>query len=103
LVNVTVPPGVEGPVAVPNNAVLADGAGRHPNAALVDWYAASLDHPEYLWEDGTHLTPEGARAYAGLIAEGADLAPSRATDSGRSGDPSAPPVVLTDPGCPVAP
>ena len=101
--NVTVPPGVEDPVAVPNNAVLADGAGRHPNAVVVDWYAASLEHPEYLWEDGTHLTPEGARAYAGLIAEGARLAPSRATDSGRSGDPSAPPVVVADPGCPVAP
>jgi hypothetical protein len=91
VVNVTVPPGVEDPVAVPNNAV------------LVDWYAASFDHPEYFWEDGTHLTPEGAWAYAGLIAEGTHLAPSQATDSGWSGDPSAPPVILADPGCSVTP
>jgi hypothetical protein len=34
---------------------------------LVDWYAASADHPEYFW-DGIHLTPRGARAYADLIA-----------------------------------
>jgi hypothetical protein len=103
LVNVTVPPGVEDPVAVPNNAVLADGVGRYPNAVLIDWYTASFNHPEYFWEDGTHLTPEGAWAYAGLIAEGTHLAPSRATDSGWSGDPSAPPVVLADPGCSVTP
>ncbi|HKH76661.1 MAG TPA: hypothetical protein VKA51_06880, partial [Rubrobacteraceae bacterium] len=104
VVNVSVPPGVEDPVAVPNNAVLADGVGRYPNnAVLIDWYAASVGHPEYFWEDGTHLTPEGAWAYAGLIAEGTRLAPSRAADSGWSGDPSAPPMVLADAGCPVAP
>jgi hypothetical protein len=102
VVNVTVPPGVEDPVAVPNNAVLADGVGRYQNAVLIDWYAASVGHPEYFWEDGTHLTPEGAWAYAGLIAEGTHLAPSpQATGSGWSGDPSAPPVVLADAGCPV--
>jgi hypothetical protein len=104
VVNVTVPPGVGDPVAVPNNAVLADGVERYPNTAvLVDWYAASVGHPEYFWEDGTHLTPEGAWAYAGLIAEGTHLAPSRATDPRWSGDPSAPAVVLADPGCPVTP
>jgi hypothetical protein len=101
VVNVTVPPGLEDPVAVPNNAVLADGAGRYQNAVLVDWYAASVGHPEYFWEDGIHLTPEGAWAYAGLIAEGTHLAPSQATGSGWSGDPSAAPVVLADAGCPV--
>ena len=101
VVNVTVPPGVEDPVAVPNNAVLADGVGRYQNAVLIDWYAASVGHPEYFWEDGTHLTPEGAWAYAGLIAEGTHLAPSQATGSGWSEDPSAPPVVLADAGCPV--
>jgi peptidoglycan/LPS O-acetylase OafA/YrhL len=65
IVNVTVP---EGRSWVPNNKVLADGVRRYPNkAVLVDWYGASVGHPEYFW-DGIHLTPQGARAYAYLIA-----------------------------------
>jgi peptidoglycan/LPS O-acetylase OafA/YrhL len=65
IVNVTVP---EGHSWVPNNEVLADGVRRYPNkAVLVDWYGASASHPEYFW-DGIHLTPQGARAYADLIA-----------------------------------
>ena len=65
VVNVTVP---DGHSWVPNNEVLADGVHRYPNkAVLVDWYAASADHPEYFW-DGIHLTPEGAQAYADTIA-----------------------------------
>lgn len=67
IVNLTVPPEVEDPIAVPNNAVLADGVQRYPNTVLVDWHSASIDHPEFLGEDGTHLTLEGAQAYAGLI------------------------------------
>ena len=65
VVNVTVP---DGRSWVPNNEVLADGVHRYPNkAVLVDWYAASADHPEYFW-DGIHLTPQGAQAYAATIA-----------------------------------
>jgi peptidoglycan/LPS O-acetylase OafA/YrhL len=65
VVNTTVPDGHQW---VPNNKVLADGVARYPKkAVLVDWYAASAGHPEYFW-DGLHLTPRGARAYAGLIA-----------------------------------
>jgi hypothetical protein len=68
VVNLTIPPGVEDPIAVPNDAVLAEGVRRYPDkAVLVDWYSASAGHPEYLW-DGIHLTPQGARAYAALIA-----------------------------------
>jgi hypothetical protein len=52
----------------PNNAVLAEGIKRYPNAVLVDWYAATADHPEYFWDDGMHLRPEGARLFAQLIA-----------------------------------
>jgi lysophospholipase L1-like esterase len=68
IVNLTVPPRVKDPVAVPNNAVLSEGARRYPNAVLVDWHAASADHPEYFGEDGIHLTQEGAQVYAELIA-----------------------------------
>jgi hypothetical protein len=65
VVNTTVPDGYS---RAPNNAMLADGARRYPNrAVLVDWHSASVGHPGYFW-DGLHLTPPGARAYAGLIA-----------------------------------
>jgi hypothetical protein len=68
IVNLTVPSGVPGPVAIPNNAVLARGVQRYPNTMLVDWHAASANHPEFFGEDGIHLTLEGAQAYAELIA-----------------------------------
>ena len=68
VVNVTVPPPVEDPIAVPNNAVLADGVRRYPNTVLVDWHAASAGHPEFLGEDGTHLTLQGTQAYTDLIS-----------------------------------
>ncbi len=65
VVNTTVPDGYRW---APNNEVLADGVARHQDkAVLVDWHAESAGHPEYFW-DGLHLTPKGARAYAGLIA-----------------------------------
>jgi len=64
LVNVNVPR----PWAAPNNAVLAEGAQRYPNAVLVDWYSASVDHPEYFVEDGVHLQIEGQKVYADLIS-----------------------------------
>jgi hypothetical protein len=63
-VNVKVPRLWEGP----NNAILAQKVRQYPNAVLVDWYAASHDRPELLYDDGVHLRPEGARAYAALIA-----------------------------------
>lgn len=63
VVNLTVPRDWEGP----NNAVLAKGVTHYPNAVLVDWHAASVDHPQF-FQDGVHLRPEGALAYAQLIA-----------------------------------
>jgi hydrogenase maturation factor len=68
IVNLSVPPEVEDPIAVVNNAVLASGVQRHPNTVLVDWRTASVNHPEFLGEDGLHLTLEGVQAYAHLIA-----------------------------------
>ncbi len=63
-VNVKVPRAWE----APNNEVLADGVGRHDRAVLVDWYAASVDHPEFFAEDGIHLQPAGQRVYSDLIS-----------------------------------
>jgi len=62
-VNLKVPRGWEGP----NNTVLAEGVARYPNAALVDWHAACVDHPQFLL-DGVHLGSEGAQAYVQLMA-----------------------------------
>jgi hypothetical protein len=64
IVTVKVPRRWEGP----NNAMLVEGATRYPNVVLVDWHAASADHPELFRPDGIHLRPAGARLYADLIA-----------------------------------
>jgi peptidoglycan/LPS O-acetylase OafA/YrhL/lysophospholipase L1-like esterase len=63
-VNVKVPRTWEGP----NNAVIAAGVRRYPNAVLVDWYDASANRPDLFWDDGIHLRPAGAKLYASLIA-----------------------------------
>jgi hypothetical protein len=63
-VNVKVPRPWEGP----NNATLAQKVQQYPNAVLVDWYAGSHDRPELFYDDGVHLRPEGAKAYAILMA-----------------------------------
>lgn len=68
VVNMTVPPDVNNPIAVPNNAMLAEGVRRYPNTVLVDWHAVSAGHPEFVERDGIHLTLQGAQAYADLIA-----------------------------------
>jgi hypothetical protein len=69
IVSLTVPPGVEDPVAASNNAVLTDGVQRYSNTVLVDWQGASVGHPEYFsGEDNIHLSLQGAQAYADLIA-----------------------------------
>jgi hypothetical protein len=52
-----------------NNSRLAAGADRHPNITLVDWHATAADHPEWFVGDGTHLNPEGARAFAESIRQ----------------------------------
>jgi len=51
----------------PNNKVIKAVVPDYPNTVLVDWYAASSEHPEWFASDGIHLTPKGARAYAKLI------------------------------------
>jgi lysophospholipase L1-like esterase len=50
------------------NQVLADGVKKYKNARLVDWHTIGDEHPEFFWDDGIHLRPEGAQYYAQLIA-----------------------------------
>lgn len=49
------------------NQRLAAAAQRHPNAVLVDWHALSSQHPEWFANDGAHLRPDGATAFAELL------------------------------------
>lgn len=51
-----------------NNRVISEGVARHRRAVLVDWQAALEQHPEVLWNDGTHLRPEWASFYVQLLA-----------------------------------
>lgn len=50
------------------NLTLVAGVMRWPNARLVDWDGASTPHPEWFWQDDIHLRPQGAQAYAALVA-----------------------------------
>ena len=50
------------------NQVLGDGVKRYRNSVLVDWHTAAGDHPEWFYDDGLHLRPDGAEGYANLVA-----------------------------------
>jgi hypothetical protein len=50
------------------NAMLRWGVRHWRQAHLLDWRRAAMAHPAWLAGDGIHLTPDGAQAYAGLIA-----------------------------------
>jgi len=65
LLNVRVPKPWENAV----NETLAEVARTYPGTKLVDWYAASRGHDAYFYQDGVHLTPEGAEAYISLIVQ----------------------------------
>jgi hypothetical protein len=55
------------PWEAPNNAVLAAEVPKYGNAVLVDWHAFGTAHPELFYDDGIHLRPDGAQAYAAFI------------------------------------
>jgi hypothetical protein len=38
------------------------------NARVVDWHQYSAGHSSWFYEDGLHVTPLGARKYAGMLA-----------------------------------
>jgi peptidoglycan/LPS O-acetylase OafA/YrhL len=56
----------------PNNEVISEGVERYENAAMVDWYSASVNHPEYFYRDGYHLRPKAQKVYADLISSHLD-------------------------------
>lgn len=52
-----------------NNKVLRRFADENPNVGIIDWNGASEGHPEYLVDDGIHLTGAGMDAYAQLVRQ----------------------------------
>jgi hypothetical protein len=64
-----------------NNLIIADTVRRYPNAVLIDWRAASSNHPEYFGADGIHIGTVGSRAYTQLIVE--QLKPLLAVETPR--------------------
>jgi hypothetical protein len=49
------------------NDTITDGVKRYPNAVLVDWHTVGGEHPDWFYDDGVHLRPDGAIGYAQLI------------------------------------
>lgn len=49
------------------NEAIAGLADRYPNVRIFDWQAATKLHPEWLYAEGIHMTPEGCRGYADLV------------------------------------
>jgi hypothetical protein len=50
------------------NSALGDGVKRYKNAVLLNWHEIGSAHPEYFYDDAIHLRPDGAAAYAQLVA-----------------------------------
>jgi len=50
------------------NDTLADGVKKYKNAVLLDWHSYGGAHPEFFYDDGIHLRPDGAAAYAQFVA-----------------------------------
>lgn len=51
----------------PNNALIRKLAAQHSNVGIIDWLGTSEGHTEYLYDDATHLTPDGRYAYAVMV------------------------------------
>jgi hypothetical protein len=65
LVNAKVPRPWEGQV----NDTLAAGVKKYKNAVLLDWHGYGGAHPEFFYDDGIHLNPEGREAYGAFVAQ----------------------------------
>jgi peptidoglycan/LPS O-acetylase OafA/YrhL len=59
---------VDRPWEGPGNEAIAAAVPRFPNALLFDWHAVASEHPEFLVQDGVHLSTAGQQHYALVIA-----------------------------------
>jgi hypothetical protein len=51
----------------PNNQTIHSVGAHFANVQIVDWYALSGKHSDWLYSDGLHLTPTGATHYTALV------------------------------------
>ncbi|MBY6037040.1 acetyltransferase [Fictibacillus nanhaiensis] len=49
------------------NDTIKSVAAHYKNVTVVDWFSKSESHPEYIGNDGVHLTLTGAEAYANFL------------------------------------
>ncbi|MDM5315103.1 acyltransferase family protein [Fictibacillus sp. b24] len=54
------------------NDTIKSVAGQHENVKVVDWFTKSESHPEFIGNDGVHLTITGAKAYADYLIKHID-------------------------------
>jgi peptidoglycan/LPS O-acetylase OafA/YrhL len=59
---------VERPWEQRDNDTIAAALARYPNAVLLDWYSAASQHPEYLAQDGVHLSEAGQGYYSLVLS-----------------------------------
>jgi len=55
---------VDRPWEAPDNDAIAAAVPRYPNAVLLDWHAMASEHPEFLVQDGVHLSTAGQLYYS---------------------------------------
>ncbi len=70
-----------------NNAVLAAGVARYPNAVLMDWHGTIETQLNLLAADGTHMGGRSARLYTDMVI---GLLSQQSTLTSTSGYTSAP-------------
>lgn len=63
-VNIKAPTGWQDTI----NATLATLPNQYSNITMIDWYSESKNHPEFFYDDETHLNKSGRTAYAKYIA-----------------------------------
>ena len=51
------------------NAAIMRASQKYGNVQVIDWDTYANDHPEWIYEDGAHPTPEGAKELAKFIAK----------------------------------
>nr|WP_082820816.1 acyltransferase family protein [Fictibacillus phosphorivorans] len=54
------------------NDTIKSVAGNYKNVKVVDWFTKSESHPEYIGNDGVHLTKTGAKTYADYLLKHID-------------------------------
>lgn len=51
------------------NTAIEDLAGRHANVRILDWNALTQQNAEWIYLEGIHMTPKGARVMPGWSTE----------------------------------